>query len=56
MSDTLRADLLDIVTPVIDLWSDHIGTHYDGCYQRHVACLAVLIRDVTERTDAGGPE
>lgn len=33
----------DVATEVLGVWDGVIGTHYDGCWQRHVACLARVI-------------
>lgn len=43
--------LTDILDDVDAVWADHIATHYAGCYTRHVGCLAVLVRAVTEDAD-----
>lgn len=43
----LRA--LQIVDKVIAEHRTIISTHYEGCWKRHAACLAVLVRDTLER-------
>lgn len=33
---------------VLDLHSSIISTHYEGCWHRHVACFASLVKDILE--------
>lgn len=42
----------ELAQEVVDLHSDQIGTHYVGCWRYHVACFAVLVRDVLEDESA----
>lgn len=51
--NSTRTETLAIVNEVITLHDGEIGTHYDGCWKRHVACLAVLIRDLAGDPDVG---
>lgn len=44
-----RLQALQIVDKVIAEHRTIVSTHYEGCWQRHAACLAVLIRDTLER-------
>ena len=37
-----------VIAEVQELWADHIGTHYETCYLRHVACFAVLLNDLED--------
>lgn len=42
---------LDVATAVYELHADEIGTHYAGCWKRHVGCFASLIKDVLEEEE-----
>ena len=42
-------DALFVAEAVLRDWSDHVGTHYEGCWTRHVACLAGVIHDILTR-------
>lgn len=33
-----------LVGPILERTKDHIGTHYDGCYEFHVGCLAAAVQ------------
>lgn len=44
----LRRKLDDVVSTVERTWAGHIGTHHEGCWTRHVQCLALLVRDVLD--------
>lgn len=35
----------DLIAEVIAYNSDAEDSHYDGCYQRHAGCLAVMLRE-----------
>lgn len=41
---------LQVVDEVIGLHRSIISTHYEGCYVKHAACLAALIRDILEES------
>lgn len=36
----------ELIAEVIAYHADDYLTHYDGCYQRHAGCLAVMLRDM----------
>lgn len=38
--------LLTMVQPIIARTEGQIGTHSDRCYEYHVACLAVIVKDL----------
>lgn len=33
----------ELANQVLEVWGDHISTHYEGCWKRHVACFAAVI-------------
>lgn len=39
------------VAAVLEAHKDEIGSHYQGCWKNHVACLAVLIHEELEETE-----
>jgi hypothetical protein len=41
-------ELLKAAELVIEDWKGHVGTHYEGCWRRHIACFAVLVKDALE--------
>lgn len=43
-----RLQALEVCDQVIEQHRTIISTHYEGCYARHAACLAVLLRDILE--------
>lgn len=43
-------DALQVVDTVIENHRTVVSTHYESCWQRHAACLAVLIRDILEKS------
>ena len=40
----------ELAAHVIELHGDKIGTHYEGCWTRHLTCFAVIVRDQLEET------
>lgn len=40
--DRVRA----LADEIADLYKDQIGSHYAGCYQHHVVCLAVTVQRI----------
>ncbi len=48
-------EVIDLADEVLDLWDGHISTHYTGCYKRHVACFARLVKDVLEGEGDAAP-
>lgn len=36
----------DVLQEVVGAHAGEIGTHYDGCWKNHAACLAVYIFDL----------
>ena len=41
-----HAELRAMIAPIIERTKDQIGTHSDRCFEYHVACLAVAVREV----------
>ena len=46
-------DALALVEDVIAIHADRIGTHFEGCYKYHVACLAVAVKHRLGGDEAG---
>lgn len=47
----MNESIAEVTNEVLTIWEGHIGTHYDGCWKSHVACLASLIRNLNEDGD-----
>lgn len=45
-----RLQALQVTDEVIAAHAGIISTHYETCYKRHAACLAVLLRDILEES------
>lgn len=41
-----KGDLSEIIDAVLEAHEGRIGTHYEGCWKYHAACLALLLRDI----------
>ena len=41
----------EIADEVLEVWKDHIGTHYDGCWKRHVGCFAWHVKMIVDREE-----
>lgn len=40
---------VEAANTVLEAWAGRVSTHYDGCWQNHVACLAALtLHELTE--------
>lgn len=46
----------DITGEVIAAHATEIGTHYEGCWRNHAACLAVTIHNLAQETADGRPD
>jgi hypothetical protein len=45
---TKQAKVHQIVTEVLAVRPDAIGTHWDECWKYHIDCLATVIRKVLD--------
>lgn len=45
------SDVLEALDTVDGVWADQVGTHYPGCWTRHVQCLALHVRSLIEDGD-----
>lgn len=51
-SPLTKADrIARVVDEVLEAHAGEIGTHYDGCWKRHVACLAFYIKAIGGHDD-----
>jgi len=41
-------EVIELCDEVLAEWDGYISTHYTGCWKRHVACFARLVKDVLE--------
>lgn len=46
----------DLTAEVIEAHRGEIGTHYEGCWHNHAACLAVIIHELVQETVDGRPD
>lgn len=47
MNDTLTT-IRTMSADVLTEWGDHISTHYEGCWKRHVACFAYRVHELAK--------
>ena len=40
--------VLKAADEVLHEWEGYVSTHYRDCWKRHVACFAMLVRDILQ--------
>lgn len=45
MSAERERAILELTGEVRDVWAGFVGTHYEGCWTVHTACLAAVIEE-----------
>lgn len=52
--NAIMATIREASNSVIEAHGKRVGTHHAGCWKRHVACFATIVRDLIEQTEGAG--